>query len=295
MKTSPPAERTILLSSSTAAGILAFAIVLMLSAGALLMLRSEGGLSFEARLAQAQAGVAAAMRIQSDINEAMTSVRHQLLVPEGQHRFAFEALRGRLAADWRNLDQKTAGHAESVKCVRELRALVDRQLERCETALKGGRDFGALAGLAVLEAGDGSRALEEITRTVAQLQRLEFERLSGDPASQGGRSQDHRAFAGIMVVAVVIGAIACWFLVRRMQELEGLITVCAWTRRVQWEGRWITFEEYLIKRFNLRCTHGISDEAAAQLRAEKVEAAPGLAAGNETPAAAISPARASGT
>ena len=294
MKLNPHPERTILLSSSTAAGILAFAIVLMLSAGALLMLRSEGGLAFDARLAQAQAGVAAASRIQADITEAMASVRHQLLEPKDEPRFVFQALRGRLAADWRNVEQKTAGHAESEKGVRELRALVDRQFERCESALKTGREHGAVAGLANLEASDSSRAMEEIVRTIALLQRLEFERLSGDPASEGGRSQDHRAFAGIMVVAVVIGAVACWFLVRRMQELEGLITVCAWTRRVRWEGRWLTFEEYLVKRFNLRCTHGISDEAAAQLRTEKL--GPALGAGDVAGAQEplISPARVSG-
>lgn len=294
MKINPQPERTILLSSSTAAGILAFAVVLMLSAGALLMLRSEGGLSFEARINQAQLGVAGASRIQSDINEAMASVRHQLLVPQEEHRFAFQALRGRLAADWRNLEQKTAGHADSEKGVRELRALVDRQFERCEAALKTGREHGALAGLAGLEAGDSGRAMEEIYRTVALLQRLEFERLNGDPAALGGRNHDHRAFAGIMVVAVVIGAVACWVLVRRMQELEGLITVCAWTRRVQWEGRWITFEEYLIKRFNLRCTHGISDEAAAQLKAEKIEPPVRAIETEEVREPVISPARVSG-
>jgi len=294
MKLSTQPERTILLSSSTAAGILTFAVVLILSAGALLTLRSEGGFSFEARMGQAQLGVAGATRIQADVAEAMASVRRQLLVPQEAHRLAFQSLRGRLATDWRNLEQKTAGHAESEKIVRELRMLVDRQFERCGVALKTGREHGALAGFASLEAGDSSRAMEEIFRTVALLQRLEFERLSADPTTLNNRNQDHRAFAGIMVVAVVIGAVACWVLVRRMQELEGLITVCAWTRRVRWEGGWITFEDYLIKRFNLRCTHGISDEAAAQLRAEKGEPPVASDGAIHPEAPGISPARVSG-
>ena len=57
-----------------------------------------------------------------------------------------------------------------------------------------------------------------------------------------------------------------------MRDLEGLITVCAWTRRVKWEGRWVTFEDYLAKRFNLHCTHGICEEAAEQMRNETAEA-----------------------
>jgi hypothetical protein len=55
---------------------------------------------------------------------------------------------------------------------------------------------------------------------------------------------------------------------RRMRERDGLIVVCAWTRRVQWQGRWMTFEEYLTERFDLRCTHGICDEVAEKIRTE---------------------------
>jgi hypothetical protein len=55
---------------------------------------------------------------------------------------------------------------------------------------------------------------------------------------------------------------------RRLRGFDGLILVCAWTRRVQWQGRWISFEEYLARRFDLQCTHGISDEAAAAIQAD---------------------------
>jgi len=56
-----------------------------------------------------------------------------------------------------------------------------------------------------------------------------------------------------------------------MRELETLITVCAWTNRVKYEGKWVSFEQYLHKRFNLRFTHGISEEATRKLMMEEVE------------------------
>jgi len=64
-----------------------------------------------------------------------------------------------------------------------------------------------------------------------------------------------------ITLALAIGAAwtACR---RRVRELEGLITICAWTQRVRWQGHWISFEDYLAQRFNLRCTHGICEEAA---------------------------------
>jgi hypothetical protein len=68
--------------------------------------------------------------------------------------------------------------------------------------------------------------------------------------------------------ALLVAAIAAWKLFHRARKktAEGVITVCAWTRRVLWEGRWISFEEYLANRFNVQCTHGICDEAAEKLR-----------------------------
>lgn len=48
-------------------------------------------------------------------------------------------------------------------------------------------------------------------------------------------------------------------------ELENLITVCAWSRKIRVDGEWVTFEQFLIDRLGLPITHGVSPEAAARL------------------------------
>ncbi len=40
------------------------------------------------------------------------------------------------------------------------------------------------------------------------------------------------------------------------------VTMCAWTRRIRWNGSWVSVEQFLHERFGLDVTHGISDEAA---------------------------------
>ena len=45
-----------------------------------------------------------------------------------------------------------------------------------------------------------------------------------------------------------------------------LLTVCAWTKRVKHEGRWLTLEEYLQDVQGVRVTHGISPEASQRMR-----------------------------
>jgi hypothetical protein len=46
----------------------------------------------------------------------------------------------------------------------------------------------------------------------------------------------------------------------QIQKLHALITMCAWSRRVQYQGQWVPLEEYLRKRFGIRISHGISKE-----------------------------------
>lgn len=42
-----------------------------------------------------------------------------------------------------------------------------------------------------------------------------------------------------------------------------LVTLCAWTRTVRYEGEWISVEDYLERRYGVRTSHGISPAALA--------------------------------
>lgn len=53
---------------------------------------------------------------------------------------------------------------------------------------------------------------------------------------------------------------------RRLEQ--SLVTMCAWTRTVRMDGRWVPVEEFLREKFGVRVSHGISDEALRQMQAE---------------------------
>jgi CHASE3 domain sensor protein len=63
---------------------------------------------------------------------------------------------------------------------------------------------------------------------------------------------------GLMMVALL-------FVARSAEHYRNLVTLCAWTRSVEYQGEWISFEEYLRRRFNLSTTHGISPEAIQKI------------------------------
>ncbi len=58
--------------------------------------------------------------------------------------------------------------------------------------------------------------------------------------------------------ALIVGA---GILFLRIQLLQNIITVCAWTQRVNYRGKWMRMEEFLWERFRVKVSHGISEEA----------------------------------
>jgi PAS domain S-box-containing protein len=53
----------------------------------------------------------------------------------------------------------------------------------------------------------------------------------------------------------------------RLSKLQSeLQLICSWTNRIKSEGRWMRFEEFMKRNFEMKFTHGISKEAAERVR-----------------------------
>jgi hypothetical protein len=65
--------------------------------------------------------------------------------------------------------------------------------------------------------------------------------------------------------ALAVMLIALLVIARGAEHYRNLVTLCAWTRSVEYEGEWISFEEYLRRRFDISTTHGIAPDALAQI------------------------------
>jgi CHASE3 domain sensor protein len=67
-------------------------------------------------------------------------------------------------------------------------------------------------------------------------------------------------FTALLFLAAIV-VMGAGILALRIQQLQGIITICAWTQRVNYNGRWMRMEEFLWERFRVRVSHGISEEA----------------------------------
>ena len=69
-----------------------------------------------------------------------------------------------------------------------------------------------------------------------------------------------------LAAALLLMLIALLVIARGAEHYRNLVTLCAWTRSVEYEGEWISFEEYLRRKFNVSTTHGISPDALSQIQ-----------------------------
>ena len=65
----------------------------------------------------------------------------------------------------------------------------------------------------------------------------------------------------ILLFATATVLIMAGLLILRIRLLQSIITICAWTQRVNYDGAWMRMEDYLWKRFRVKVSHGISEEA----------------------------------
>lgn len=78
-----------------------------------------------------------------------------------------------------------------------------------------------------------------------------------------------RAARWSLAAQIALGGIVLWLL-WQYERTRRLVVMCAWTRTIQYEGEWLTFEEYLRRRFGLETTHGIRpDQATAILEDDR--------------------------
>ena len=48
-------------------------------------------------------------------------------------------------------------------------------------------------------------------------------------------------------------------------RVAGLVTMCAWSHTIKYEGEWISFDAYLKRHFGIDTTHGISPAEAQKV------------------------------
>ena len=130
------------------------------------------------------------------------------------------------------------------------------------------------AAVRMIEEGEGKRAMDEIRNVVREMHNHETARLAARTGDSERRHNfEYYAALGILALELVmLGTVV--LLLYKMKRLRQLVTVCAWTKEVKHEGRWIALEEFLKARFNFDTSHSISERGRKVLRGQALAGEP---------------------
>jgi CHASE3 domain sensor protein len=215
-----------------------------------------------------------------DVYEFESGQRDYLFSGRGSRREAFAAAKARVPGDLAALGQGTAPDAAQRNRFFELQALVLQRLDLAGQTvdLKRAGKHDDAHKLARSEL--GRAGLDRIHALADEMRKHEELLLDGRDSAVAARRRSYAQWLyGLLVLNV--GTLACTlFLLHRLDKAQSLARVCAWSKRIEHEGQWISFEEYLSCRFRIHSTHTISpaalDRAMTDLASEPSEEDPGL-------------------
>jgi CHASE3 domain sensor protein len=148
----------------------------------------------------------------------------------------------------------TQDHAVTNKLVRaeDLRELVHLKLSEIGQSLEAPHNTtGAL---------DSDAEIARIGKLLGSLAQDESRDIVSEIEAARARAAFHREMMIALAAINVLFLAGVTFCAMQISKLYSLITMCAWSKRVQWGDKWVPLEEYMRKRFGIRISHGISQE-----------------------------------
>lgn len=138
-------------------------------------------------------------------------------------------------------------------------------LERIAALARYGKKDEALQLVAESDRVAHTERIRELTKE-ARAQELS-QLVSRQRAYDDAVARRRRLSQSLVFASLAISITALWLMIR-VQRLESFVTMCAWSRTIEMDGEWLTFEEYLHRRFHVKVSHGIAPDEMTKLMAQ---------------------------
>jgi CHASE3 domain sensor protein len=199
--------------------------------------------------------------IQNLLDQADNAQRAYLLTGQLSSLLPFWLAKAELPSQLLNLGQVLAADPHQLPEVARLTTAIQKKFDEFgqSIALKeSGNTTEAVAVL--LSAGSGS-LLTEIQSAIFTLQAYENAVLAERNANNDAQLDLRDDISTVLLATSTLVVVGAGILFLRILQLQNIITVCAWTQRVNYRGKWMRMEEFLWQRFRVKVSHGISEEA----------------------------------
>lgn len=213
----------------------------------------------------------AVQRLVNSLVDAETGQRGYLLTQKRIYLESYEAGRPRVERDLRDLKASAAANEWQQQRLNEIEPLIAERLKLLEGTIaleeRGEHD----AAVELVKSDRGKNTMDRI-RSIARAVAEEEQRLLRTRQQQ---LSQHARRSTILLRTLVAMSVLCglgiFYLLQRLSEVQPIVNMCAYSRTIEHDGEWLSFEQYLQRRFNIATStsHGLSPAEFERLRAAR--------------------------
>ena len=198
--------------------------------------------------------------------DAETGQRGFLLTQKRHYLEPYEAARPRIARELRELKDLTSDNEWQQERLAQIEPLIAERLKLLDETVALETRGEHAAALELVNSDRGKNVMDKV-RSILRVISEEEQRLLWVRQQQLSKeSRGSTLLLRLLVTASALCGLGLFYLMHRLSKLEPVVNMCAYSRTIEYGGDWLSFEEYLQRRFNLRTSHGLSPAEFEKLR-----------------------------
>jgi CHASE3 domain sensor protein len=208
-------------------------------------------------------------RLAIAVLDAESGERGFLLTQRSEDRARFEGRAKEIPALVALLSKKTSDNVAQAQNIGRLKLLVEQRLAVLAEAVSFNAPDATGNATPGARAEVDSTGMSAISSLLEQMSVEEQRLLNQRQEALANRAHFARIVVWTLVALAAGFAILVLWLARRISKARSLAKICAWSNKIELEGQWVTFDQYLSRNFNIDTTHGISPEEAERVRIQE--------------------------
>lgn len=226
--------------------------------------QQELGKSFEA-VSQTLALQNELQRLLTLLLEAESSQRGFLLSGREDYLETYGDAFGKIRVQIKHIRTLAKNNPRQQETLRALQEPLAKKLEFMAEIVARQQHGESKGALEMVATGRGKRLMDDIRRQIRAMEREELEGMALREATLAGQASRETLLL-LWVALLNLAFVAVMLLMfHRALRLEELVRICAWSNTVEYQGEWLSFDQYLARRFNLNTSHGISPAEAEKV------------------------------
>ena len=201
----------------------------------------------------------------SCVNNAETGQRGYLLTHKESYLEPYEQAISRRVDLLHTLRQLTSDNPQQQKNIDLLEPLVNAKFAELAQTVALERAGDHAGALDIVMNDFGKNTMDQIRVLVGGMHDMERGFLQQREEAYQQTARSNSELSGLVITIGIGFALAIFFLLRRLEQMQEMIKICAWSKLIEYEGEWMSIEEYLTRRFKLQVTHGMSDVEAKKM------------------------------